>query len=277
MNLSQLAGNEPVKRQLELQNARRGLSHAYILSGPPGSGRHTLAGLLCAALVCAARGDNLPCGHCAACRKVQGGIHPDVVRIGGDGKDVTVAQVRQMRADAWIRPNEAARKVYVLERAHSMNAGAQDAMLKLLEEGPDYAAFLLIADNADALLPTVRSRCEVLRLTPVSAPEADADLAQAAGELLDCLARGEELRLLETCIPLEKWERERFAALLEELSAQICAGLTGAGGQALAALPPRRLLAAADHVEKLRAACGYHVGTGHLAGWLCAGLCAQES
>ena len=160
MNLKGLAGNAPLKRQLELETARRGLSHAYILSGPPGSGKRTLAGLLAAALVCSEQGGGLPCLACPNCRKAMAGIHPDIVRTGDDGKDITVAQIRALRADAYIRPNEAACKVYILENAQTMNDSAQNAMLKLLEEGPPYAAFLLLTDNAAALLPTVRSRCE---------------------------------------------------------------------------------------------------------------------
>ena len=149
MNLTRLAGNGPLKRQLELETARRGLSHAYILSGPAGSGKRTLAGLLAAALVCTGGGER-PCLSCPNCRKALAGIHPDIVRAGDDGKDITVAQVRQLRADAYIRPNEADRKVYILENAQTMNPSAQNAMLKLLEEGPGYAAFLLLTNNAAA-------------------------------------------------------------------------------------------------------------------------------
>lgn len=251
MNLTRLAGNAPLKRQLELETARRGLSHAYILSGPAGSGKRTLAGLLAAALVCDRRGGALPCLSCAGCRKAEGGIHPDIVRVGDDGKDISVAQVRALRADAYIRPNEAERKVYILENAQTMNASAQNAMLKLLEEGPAYAAFLLLTDNAAALLPTVRSRCEHLPLSPVTQREAElwldehypdqpqaarqaaadrcegllgraaAELeGQAAGdtqaldgalELVRRLDGGDELALLEHCVALEKWDRSSCA------------------------------------------------------------------
>lgn len=269
MDLTQLAGNAALKRQLELQTARRGLSHAYIISGPPGSGRHTLAGILAAALVCTGTGEIRPCGRCPACRKAQGGIHPDIVTVGEANKDITVAQVREMRADAWVRPNEAPCKVYLLPNAQNMNASAQNAMLKLLEEGPSYAAFLLIADNAAALLPTVRSRCQLLSLTEETPPEEDPALAETAQALLDCLARGDELGLLQRCVPLEKWERTQFLALLDTLTALLRDGLTG---RLNLGLTPRRMLSAVDQVERLRAACGFNVGVGHLAGWLCAGL-----
>ena len=188
MNLTRLAGNAPLKRQLELETARRGLSHAYILSGPAGSGKRTLAGLLAAALVCDRRGGALPCLSCAGCRKAEGGIHPDIVRVGDDGKDISVAQVRALRADAYIRPNEAERKVYILENAQTMNASAQNAMLKLLEEGPAYAAFLLLTDNAAALLPTVRSRCEHLPLSPVTQREAEHWLDEHLPDIIKALA-----------------------------------------------------------------------------------------
>ena len=175
MELSPLAGNRALKTQLSQQEEGRGLSHAYILSGPAGSGKHTLARLLCGAMLCTAPAQRRPCGHCGPCKKVFAGIHPDVAVIAGpaDGKPITVDQVRQLRADAYIRPNEGERKVYLLEGADRMNASAQNAMLKLLEEGPAYAAFLLLAENGGGVLQTVRSRCEELSLTPVPPGEAE--------------------------------------------------------------------------------------------------------
>ena len=330
MDLHALAGNAPLKRQLDLQTAQRGLSHAYILSGPPGSGKRTLAGLLSAALVCSGQGGELPCGTCSGCRKAMGGIHPDIIRVGDDGKDINVAQVRALRADAYIRPNEAARKVYLLENAQSMNPSAQNAMLKLLEEGPPYAAFLLLTENAAALLPTVRSRCETLALSPVSLAEAegflsarypqedpgrireaarrcegllgravaelegsapsDALLRETALALTGRLAQGDELALAELCITLEKWDRDQLSALMGETILLLRDALVqgaGAGQDAdpdrreaaqrlSAALSPKSMLEAIQVLEDLRAACGFNVGTGHLAGWLCARLAAIQ-
>lgn len=325
MNLSQLAGNAPLKRQLDLECARRGLSHAYILSGPAGSGKRTLAGLLAAALACSGEGEVLPCLRCPNCRKAFSGIHPDIVRVGSDGKDITVAQVRALRADAYVRPNEAARKVYIIENAQSMNASAQNALLKLLEEGPPYAAFLLLTNNAAALLSTVRSRCEGLSLSPVTAAEAEVwlqgrypdrpldELRAAASrcggllgraveelegaeqdsaaldgalELVCRMAGGDELKLMEFCVSLEKWDRNQLDALLGEAilllrDALVCAAgalrepdprRRSAAEQAARALSPKALSRAVDKLERLRAACGFNVGAGHLAGWLCASL-----
>ena len=133
LELKSLAGNARLRQMLE--NRRVGLPHACLISGPVGSGRHTLAGLISAAMVCQAQGeDERPCRNCGQCKKVFAGIHPDVNVITGsaEGKPISVDQVRQLRADAYIRPNEGRRKVYILENAGEMNPSAQNAMLKLL-------------------------------------------------------------------------------------------------------------------------------------------------
>ncbi|MDD4715003.1 MAG: DNA polymerase III subunit delta [Oscillospiraceae bacterium] len=253
MNFPGFAGNSDLKQYLSEQERKARLFHAYVLAGPPGSGKHTLAKILAAALVCSGGGTR-PCGRCENCRKTFGGIHPDVIWCGW-GEALLVEQTRAIRGDAFIRPNEAARKVYILEHAQEMSGRAQDVLLKLLEEGPDYASFLLLADNPAALLQTVRSRCEVLTLSPVGSREAEkalrarfpkagrGELAAAAaacggilGEavkllsgqggreqpaqiraqaFLQRLAGRRELALMEFAAGLEKCSREEFLAFLE--------------------------------------------------------------
>ncbi|MCD7886680.1 MAG: DNA polymerase III subunit delta [Clostridiales bacterium] len=178
MELRQFVGNRPLKRALARVERP---PHAVILSGPVGSGRHTLARLLAQALVCEGQ-PPFPCGNCSHCRLVQEGIHPDVMGLERFvpaeelGKDVKVNTVRAIRSDAQIRPNQAQRKVYLIDQP--VNLPAQNAMLKLLEEGPPYAAFLLVTENSASLLDTVRSRCAQYHTAPVSPAEAEQYLAQ---------------------------------------------------------------------------------------------------
>ena len=265
MNLSALKGNEKLKDQLSRQEGERGLSHAYILSGPPGSGKHALARLLAAAMLCTGQGEK-PCGRCGPCIKVERAVHPDVSIISGPetGKPITVDQVRQLRADAYIRPNEGERKVYLLEEADRMNPSAQNAMLKLLEEGPPYAAFLLIAGSSGGLLQTVRSRCEELALSPVGREEVlpDPERQALVQKLADALERSGELELMEAALSMEG-KREELSALLDALWTEL-------GSRAVRAGDRRRLLRAAELVKQLRGAARLNVSAGQLSGWLCA-------
>lgn len=267
MELSALVGNERIKDQLSRQEQGRGFSHAYVISGPAGSGRHTLAWLLAEGMLCTSQGEK-PCGKCGSCAKVLKRIHPDVSVITGpeEGKPIAVDQVRLLRSDAYIRPNEGERKVYILERADQMNASAQNAILKLLEEGPPYAAFLLIACNADGLLQTVRSRCEVLTLMPQEQIEPSLECVDLAKRLADGLESAGELKLLEMSMELgTKRSREELSLLLDVLESELASRAVRGGDR-------RRLLHAVELVWQLRNAAKLNVNAGQLAGWLCAGM-----
>ena len=244
----------------------RGLAHAYILSGP---NREALAWMLTAGYVCT--GHPAPCGGCAGCRKAALRIHPDVILAGEDGKDITVATVRTLRADAYICPNEAPRKVYLLYGAEHMGPSAQNALLKLLEEGPVYAAFLLLAENELALLPTVRSRCELIRTTGEEKEEEMVGLEESAVELAALLDHGTEEERMEYAVALEKWDREQLSALMGRTVDLLRDKLVKKTDNR------RNLLTAAEHLQRLQQVCQFNVGVGHLAGWLAAGYAQIEN
>ena len=166
MGFEGLLGNDQLKENLLAARRKNRLSHFYLLSGPRGSGKHTLANLLAAAILC--KEPDGPCGVCRSCRKVLSGSHPDYITIDDPTKKtVPVDLIREARADIFVRPNESDRKIYLFPRAQDMGIPGQNALLKVLEEPPSYGVFLLLTDNPEKLLPTVRSRCTELKLLPL--------------------------------------------------------------------------------------------------------------
>jgi DNA polymerase-3 subunit delta' len=195
------------------------LSHAYLITSPSEKVRLDRAAALAEAMVCRTPGPGA-CGVCRDCRKAREGIHPDVISVerGTDDKgkkrrEIYVDQIRDMIADAYILPNEAARKVYLIKDAGYMNPAAQNAILKLLEEPPSYVSILLLAENAGVFLETVRSRCVEISLNAEGA-EADAAAADAARQYLAAVAGGDAAEVLRACMSWEKLPADQAAAFV---------------------------------------------------------------
>ncbi len=234
------------------------LSHAYILVGPE-EARNGAAQGVARAMVCT--GQRPPCGTCKGCRKVDKGIHPDVITVAPEaGKELTVGQIRDMRTDAYVLPNEAPRKVYLIQNAQKMNTSAQNALLKVLEEGPPYAAFLLSCDNPSALLPTIRSRCETVRILGQEAQ--DEALARKGGELAGLLLDSDPWALIAWCVPYEKAKREDVLPILEEARASLLTYRT--------AKNTKRAVELAQGLGEVIAAGGRNLGVGAIWGWVLA-------
>ena len=165
MAFESLLGNERLKQNLSESLAKNHIAHFYLISGPKGSGRHTLARLLAAAILC--RDKHRPCLRCNPCRKVMEGNHPDFITVEDpEHKNVAVRIVREIREVVFIRPNESDYKVYLFPQ--ELGIEGQNALLKILEEPPKHGVFLLLTDNPDKLLPTVRSRCTELKMQALS-------------------------------------------------------------------------------------------------------------
>ena len=181
-----ILGNERLRERLG-RDARDGkLSHAYILEGSPGFGKHMMALEIAAALACEHREDPnhaIPCKSCPSCRKILSGNSPDVLYVNrGEYAPLGVDMIRAMHADVYVAPNDCEKKVYIIEEAHLMTTQAQNALLLILEEPPSYVQFLLLSDSADALLETIRSRAPVLRLQPIDRRVLDKHLCETMTE-----------------------------------------------------------------------------------------------
>lgn len=189
---------------------------SIVIEGPAGSGKAGLARRIAQAAVCTAEGER-PCGACRACRNAGNGNHPDIITLQGDGtqKSLSVDRIRQMRAQAFVRPNEAEKKVFLLLDAGCMNASAQNAMLKILEEPPAYVIFVITVESRTQLLSTVLSRSVSVSLGGGESPEQP----QESGLWLDFLnafARGDEPEMLVLAASVER-DRLGQKALLEAL------------------------------------------------------------
>lgn len=167
MKLTNFIGNEKVIDRLSKLMESGRFPHALIIEGEEGIGKKTLAKDIACALVC--RGDDKPCGECSQCKKANAAIHPDISEYipAGTANSFHVDTVRNIINDAYVQPNEADYKIYILANAHCMNQNAQNALLKILEEPPKYVVFILTTNSKSALLSTVLSRSVCVSLEGV--------------------------------------------------------------------------------------------------------------
>ena len=162
-----LLGHEWAVNLLRQHIVHDAVRHAYLFAGPPGVGRRTLAIRFARALSCAnppAPGES--CGTCRNCQQIEAMQYPDltVVQAESEGAVLRIDQVRQVNHSLSLKPYQSAHRVALFLRFQEANQNAQNALLKTLEEAPSYAILILTADNAEQLLPTIVSRCEILRL-----------------------------------------------------------------------------------------------------------------
>lgn len=221
MNFGKLQLNEEVKKKLAAAVDSGTLSHAVLLTGGTEKERKELAVHLAQALLCEA--NEKPCLKCVTCKKIKAGIHPDVsITQGEAGKplSIKIETIRDIRSRAYIMPNEAPFQIFMILEASGMGEVQQDALLKILEEPPETARFILTTRSRDDLRQTILSRVTAFAISEDSGQAAgekeNPKAAQAALDILTALLSRNEYRIILSAGALEK-DRKRFKSALEKM------------------------------------------------------------
>ena len=275
-----LPENSTLERTVRRAAEQGRLSHAIVLSG---DGDLTDAARFIAAAHVCEEADR-PCLRCRHCRKVLEGIHPDVAVIRDtEHRELTVDAVRALRQDVYIRPTEAARKVYIIADSRQLNEWDQNVLLKIVEEGPPYAAFIFCADSPAALLETIRSRCVMLKYDD----GAEAPLRPDAVELCRAFAAGRLLPVTAFLVGLDAKKpvpkREEVSAMLRDCWRTAAEALLLRRGKPRPEpscaeearrladrLTDRQLTGLESVLRQYAGECDYNVGVGHVLGGLAA-------
>ena len=214
-----LVGSDEIKSRIG-QTARSGrLSHAYLIEGRRGSGKRTFARLISAAVCCEAKDDPtspLPCGICAACKKILADKTPDVRFLDrGEKATISVEAIRTLRSEIALSATELDYKIFIISDAHTMTPAAQNALLISLEEPPPNVLILLLTESCEAMLPTIRSRTQLLRMSYVE----------------DALLKEHLLKTSREASALAKSSPEKLSAIISAADGRI--------GEALRLLSPK--------------------------------------
>ncbi len=236
LGFQDILGHEQIKEYFQNALERHQFSHAYILTGEAGMGRKSLANAFAMALQCE-NGETEPCGTCHSCRQFLSGNHPDVIYVRHEKPgSIGVDDVRsQIVNDVAVRPYSSPYKIYIVDQAELLTVQAQNALLKTIEEPPEYAILFLLTTNADSFLPTILSRCTVLKLKPlydtaireylkehcrVSAHQADICTAFARGNLGKAIALSSSEEFMQV--------QESILRLLKQVPDMTAADMTAA-------------------------------------------------
>ncbi|HEU0265499.1 MAG TPA: DNA polymerase III subunit delta' [Geobacterales bacterium] len=237
MPFSAIIGHERIKELLQraISHDRRG--HAYLFHGPQGCGKRKTADAFIEAVFCRNRDERGGCGSCASCVRLATGQHPDLTLLAPDGAFIKIDQVRELQRRIALRPYEAPVKGCIIEDAHRPHAAAANALLKTLEEPPGQALIILLATDVEGIMPTILSRCQQLRFSPLpttlvtewlvsqggTIEEARLIAPMAGGSLGRALEmRGEEIlsgrgELLRRLLPLSSSRPNELFGIAEEL------------------------------------------------------------
>ena len=167
MAFNEIIGHSTIIRSLQNSLRKDKISHAYLFFGPDGIGKKRIAFSLAKAINCIDQEGDF-CGSCDSCRRIENGVHPDFFFIEPEGQSIKINQLRDLQASTRYKPYMAKRKVCIIDQVDRMTASAANSILKTLEEPPGTMVLILLATYIDQILPTVRSRCQLLQFSPLS-------------------------------------------------------------------------------------------------------------
>lgn len=226
MSFQDIIGQDNAKQLLQSSLRRKEISHAYIFSGPPGSGQMEMAMAFVQALFCTRGGDDA-CGECLECRKVQHGNHPDLTLVKPDGASIKIEQIRDLQRVFSYRSESGNPKAYIIDEAEKMTVQAANSLLKFLEEPPSPAVAILLSDNGRALLPTIQSRAQWVPFNPLD-PEKMLQILAAEG-FPSTLARS-AVQLAAGLGPCRELIQQNWFAEIRNVMLQLGKEIAGRGG-----------------------------------------------
>lgn len=250
---------EITRRTVRTLAERRRLPQSVMLTGGSEALREKCAKELSAAVLCSAE-KNIPCGKCAGCLKAKAGVHPDVMRIVPDGKRKTlsISNVRDNVLDTlWVAPNEAENKIYIFPGADELSPIIQNALLKSVEEPPDFVMFIFLAERRESFLTTIISRTTEFTLgdtTVSSTKKTDETVNGIASAVLSALCTGNEYDIMISTSPMNKNRKlmKRVAARINETVRDAMAERSGTAAISDASADALRLASIFNEVRLLK-------------------------
>lgn len=223
MNYEDVVGQDQLISYLKNSVKNGSVGHAYCLDGPQGIGKSTVALAFSKAVLCKSL-DDKPCNSCSVCLKVNHLNHPDLHIIEPEGVSIKNKQIEDFQHEIQLKPYESNRKIFIIKNANGMTVSAQNRLLKTLEEPPEYALIILLSSNVNGFLPTIKSRCQILKFKRVPAEEIASVLvnrykvSEEEAKILATFSHGimgNALQLMESSEFRE--DREEIVKIIEDL------------------------------------------------------------
>lgn len=168
-SFSEIVGHEQIKEHMQAAIRDKKPFHAYLFQGEEGVGKEALARMFAAGLQCQSESTDKPCKECVSCRQMESGNQPDVIWVTREKASLGVDEIREQLCNTMdIKPFSSPYKIYLVPEAEKMTEAAQNALLKTIEEPPEYGIVILMTSNISALLPTIQSRCLTMEFRPLS-------------------------------------------------------------------------------------------------------------